>query len=524
MTHYRKLKWTQPDPGSYHAVTPMSAGGLCIHYTDGQWWCSWDPSLPGSPSAAALIAAGQKAHEDWLQGFVDIDAKTEEAALTQDWLAGRIRRLKDYGESRGVWPEIEEILKAEVNLGDEPPSYERRLATARHKASEAEKRADKHARKARDLRRRVNKLEGQIEDAVQAVSSTSPSWKHHLYAAMSALGYDYGDPDWELPDQRKRNEHLQARLNDAEAKLMGMHALREGLEECRRLASGGTHNMLETLQAIETASQQAIENCSLMEYPMMVTVAVQSLSWIREEREDIKFPSYQAVDPVYGAISFRITQVEENGLCFMVANGHFSKHPDIQDAKFCAEEISRKAVQEALLPHIRVRARSELEAEPTRAAKSVLAAAPHSAALASLDTSALRDRLEQVEDLLTSLRFGWPITDCEERALVQVGGPVAAQLRHAVHSHDLGAAYDALLGRLLLDGSWKLLEFENTSETTGWVCRLVSAQGQEVSSSMGQDDKQDSPARAMVCAMLWGMRLELRRALGEADEPEAEAA
>lgn len=39
-----------------------------------------------------------------------------------------------------------------------------------------------------------------IENAQYAASETQPSWKHRCNAIMSALGFDYGDPDFELPD------------------------------------------------------------------------------------------------------------------------------------------------------------------------------------------------------------------------------------------------------------------------------------------------------------------------------------
>lgn len=527
MAHYRKLDWTQPDGdgGSYFALSPMTQHGMSIHHEEGQWWASWDLDLPGMPSAEPLMEEGQKAHENWLNKFVDAEAEAQEhqrlredVAMASDWLAARIKRLKDYGESKGIWPDLMEVLQAEVVLGDEPPCYEKKLVTARHKASDAEKRADKNARKVKDLRRTVSKLEGRIEDAVNAVTETAPSWKHHLHAAMSALGHDFGDPDWERPDQRKRSEHLQSRLNEAEARLMGMHAMREALVECHRLASSGTHNTLGTLKSIEAAAYDGLENCSLMEYPMVVTVAVQALSWMREDRDDIKFPSYQAVDPVYGMAAFRITQVDENGMCFMVANGRFSKHADLHDAKVCAEEISRDVVQKALLPHIRVMSRQFVESEPNRASKAALAAADHPTEIGALKLPEMSERLEHIEDILLTMKHGWQVGADVDRMLVQIGGPVASQLRHAVHSHDLGAAYDALQGRLLLGGGWKMLEFENASQSDSWVCRLLAATGQEVSSSLGQETPQDSPAHAMVCAMLWAMRLELRRALGLPDE------
>lgn len=66
------------------------------------------------------------------------------------------------------------------------------------------------------LTARVAELEESIEDAHQAASETQPSWKHRCYAIMAALGVDYGDPDWMMPDEHKA---LTARVKELEAAL-----------------------------------------------------------------------------------------------------------------------------------------------------------------------------------------------------------------------------------------------------------------------------------------------------------------
>ncbi|MHA2403457.1 MAG: hypothetical protein ACXADH_10745, partial [Candidatus Kariarchaeaceae archaeon] len=47
-----------------------------------------------------------------------------------------------------------------------------------------------------------------IENANIAATETQKSWKHRCYYVMEALGADYGDPDWVMPDDRKEIERL----------------------------------------------------------------------------------------------------------------------------------------------------------------------------------------------------------------------------------------------------------------------------------------------------------------------------
>ena len=56
----------------------------------------------------------------------------------------------------------------------------------------------------------VESLSQLIENATMAASETQKSWKHRCYAIMEALGQDYGDPDWVMPDERKELDHLRA--------------------------------------------------------------------------------------------------------------------------------------------------------------------------------------------------------------------------------------------------------------------------------------------------------------------------
>lgn len=47
-----------------------------------------------------------------------------------------------------------------------------------------------------------------IENAQIAAAETAPSWKHRCYAIMGALGLDYGDPDFLMPDEANRLQNL----------------------------------------------------------------------------------------------------------------------------------------------------------------------------------------------------------------------------------------------------------------------------------------------------------------------------
>jgi hypothetical protein len=51
-----------------------------------------------------------------------------------------------------------------------------------------------------------------IENAHMAATDTQPTWKHRCYYIMEALGADYGDPDWVMPDDRKEVERLRELL------------------------------------------------------------------------------------------------------------------------------------------------------------------------------------------------------------------------------------------------------------------------------------------------------------------------
>lgn len=75
-------------------------------------------------------------------------------------------------------------------------------------------------------------LQESVDAAAQAASETRPSWKHRCYSIMSALGLDYGDPDWLMPDERKKLVAALSRVADLEAAL---HAKDIGQDEVERL-------------------------------------------------------------------------------------------------------------------------------------------------------------------------------------------------------------------------------------------------------------------------------------------------
>jgi len=54
-----------------------------------------------------------------------------------------------------------------------------------------------------------------IEDAAQAASETQKSWKHRCHAILSALGLDFGDPDFEIPPVHERKLNALSRIVDA---------------------------------------------------------------------------------------------------------------------------------------------------------------------------------------------------------------------------------------------------------------------------------------------------------------------
>jgi len=56
------------------------------------------------------------------------------------------------------------------------------------------------------LNHQIQQLEERIENATMAASETQPTWKHRCYEIMSALGFDYGDLNWVMPDERSALE------------------------------------------------------------------------------------------------------------------------------------------------------------------------------------------------------------------------------------------------------------------------------------------------------------------------------
>ncbi len=47
----------------------------------------------------------------------------------------------------------------------------------------------------------VEELQENIDNAHQAACETQRSWKHRCHAVLAALGLDFGDPDFEIPDE-----------------------------------------------------------------------------------------------------------------------------------------------------------------------------------------------------------------------------------------------------------------------------------------------------------------------------------
>jgi hypothetical protein len=59
---------------------------------------------------------------------------------------------------------------------------------------------------------RIEQIEERIDNATMAATETQPSWKHRCYSIMAALGVDCGDPDWLMPDERKKLAEAEAEI------------------------------------------------------------------------------------------------------------------------------------------------------------------------------------------------------------------------------------------------------------------------------------------------------------------------
>lgn len=66
---------------------------------------------------------------------------------------------------------------------------------------------------------RLADLEESVENAHMAASETQPSWKHRCHYILSALGADYGDPDWMMPGDLRKLDAALARVAELEARL-----------------------------------------------------------------------------------------------------------------------------------------------------------------------------------------------------------------------------------------------------------------------------------------------------------------
>lgn len=61
-------------------------------------------------------------------------------------------------------------------------------------------------KRAEDAENELVTLNENIENAEYACTDTQPTWKHRCYKIMEALGFNYGDPDWLMPDDRNKLE------------------------------------------------------------------------------------------------------------------------------------------------------------------------------------------------------------------------------------------------------------------------------------------------------------------------------
>jgi len=89
----------------------------------------------------------------------------------------------------------------------------------------------------RVVRERDEALE-RIENAMQSMSETQPSWERRCHSIMSALGLDFGGPTPDIPEQSgwyaRKMEQLEAKLEDAEAKLAEARKVIEPFAEASR--------------------------------------------------------------------------------------------------------------------------------------------------------------------------------------------------------------------------------------------------------------------------------------------------
>jgi len=63
-----------------------------------------------------------------------------------------------------------------------------------------------------ELEEKVEKFEDMLEEFSYAYSETAPDWKTRCYRMGTAMGCDFGDPDWLLPDERRKHEECQQKL------------------------------------------------------------------------------------------------------------------------------------------------------------------------------------------------------------------------------------------------------------------------------------------------------------------------
>jgi hypothetical protein len=80
----------------------------------------------------------------------------------------------------------------------------------------------------------------QFENFTYAFSETAPDWKTRCYRMGNAFGFDFGDPDWLIPDQRRKLEIAENRLQAFQEVLLDVDKyINIGLKSYIRTCSSG---------------------------------------------------------------------------------------------------------------------------------------------------------------------------------------------------------------------------------------------------------------------------------------------
>lgn len=59
----------------------------------------------------------------------------------------------------------------------------------------------------------LRELTERIENARQEASETHTDWRSRCYAILSSLGMDFGDREFEMPDEQRRSDRLRTALD-----------------------------------------------------------------------------------------------------------------------------------------------------------------------------------------------------------------------------------------------------------------------------------------------------------------------